>query len=189
MTLWLLQLEITVLGFNIGFKAIAPLGRLFGEDVVFLCSNIFSKNFLLAFIPELVWLELDQNERFWHCFSWENADVSKLKQFVEMYQFPLSFHQETFFFPPSSQWNFWDRMTDKEKLSIMRVITGSRMEERWGKMGPGLTHRMHIWFWSSPYPLTPGYCHALVVHACTNPSTATTSNDFGFTLVVNMKMY
>lgn len=55
---------------------------------------------------------------------------------------------------------------------------------------PGMTHRMHIWIWSSPYPLSPGYWRAVAfVHACANTLTPTTSDYFGFTLVGNMKMY
>lgn len=96
--------------FHMGFKAFSPLGRSSGGRSSFplLKQLVFSRNFLLAFIPELIWLELELVESFWHCFSWENADLSKLKQFVEMYQFPLNFHQETVvFFFPSSGWNFW----------------------------------------------------------------------------------
>lgn len=52
--------------FHMGFKAFSPLGRSSGGRSSFplLKQLVFSRNFLLAFIPELIWLELELVESF-----------------------------------------------------------------------------------------------------------------------------
>lgn len=68
---------------------------------------VFSKGFLLAFIPELIWLELELVESFWHRFSWENADLSKTETICGNVPVSTKLVSGNFFFPPSPQLNFW----------------------------------------------------------------------------------